>query len=384
MSEQIAFIQACLDRTERIIDICARFGISEKTGHTLLARFRGEGLAAFAARSHAPHRQPLRMSADVEARILALRRRHPDYGPEKLRDRLRHLEPNTRWPATSSIGALLLRAGLVHHRRRSRRATSRALTGERTAATAPNVVWTADFKGEFRLGDGVYCYPLTVLDLHSHYLLGCTALASTAVVPTRAAFTQLFRTYGLPEVIRTDNGIPFAQPNAMGRLGSLAYWWVRLGIRPEHIRPARPAENGAHERFHKTLKAVTTRPRAASLAAQHRRFLHFQREYNTERPHASLAQHVPPAQYYTPSLRAMPHHLPPVWYPETAVVRRVSDGGFIKWHQYRIFLSNNLTGETVALVEQADDLITISYSHLALGDFDPLLHRFTPRVRWLE
>jgi putative transposase len=279
---------------------------------------------------------------------------------------------------------LLLRAGLVRRRRRSRGAPSRALLGERTAATAPNVVWTADFKGEFRLGDGAYCYPLTVLDLHSHYLLGCAALASTAVVPTRAVFAHLFRTYGLPEVIRTDNGIPFAQPNALGRLGSLAYWWVRLGIRPEHIRPARPAENGAHERFHKTLKAATTRPRAPSLAAQQRRFTHFEREYNTERPHASLAQHVPPAQYYTASLRVMPRQLPPLWYPASAAVRRVSEGGIIKWQQHKIFLSANLTGEMVALLDQAADLLTISYGHLALGEFDPLLHRFTPRVRWVE
>jgi putative transposase len=383
MSERLAFIQACLNRTERIVDICERFGISEKTGQKVLARFRRDGPAALAERSHAPHRQPHRMNAETEARLLALRRQHPDYGAVKLRDRLTQLEPTTRWPAASSIGALLARAGLIRRRRRSRGHGARALAGERTRAHAPNVVWTADFKGEFRLGDGHYCYPLTVLDLQSHYLLGCTALASTAVAATRATFGRLFHTYGLPEVIRTDNGVPFAQPNALGRLGTLAFWWVRLGIRPEHIRPARPAENGAHERFHRTLKAAATRPASGSLTAQQRRFTHFQHEYNTERPHASLAAHVPPATHYTPSPRAMPRQLPPLWYPEATVVRRVSDGGTIKWHQRKIFLTTALAGEPVALLDTAADRVTICYSQLALGDFDPLLGRFTPRVRWL-
>lgn len=383
MSEQLAFVQASLDRTERIVDICARFGISEKTGHKLLARFRRDGLAAFTPRSHAPHRQPLRMSAEVEARILALRRQHPDYGPEKLRDRLRQLAPATRWPAASSIGALLHRAGLVRARRRGRGPAARALASGRTVASAPNVVWTADFKGEFRLGDRRDCYPLTVLDLYSHFLLGCTALPSTAVASTREVFGRLFRTYGLPEVIRTDNGIPFAQPNALGRLGALAFWWVRLGIRPEHIRPATPAENGAHERFHKTLKAAATRPSSASLAAQQRRFTRFQHEYNTERPHASLAAHQPPAQAYAASPRPMPRHLPPLWHPDAALVRRVSASGCIKWQQHTVFLTTNLAGQTVALLEQTAELLTIRYGPLALGEFDPVLHRFIPRVRWL-
>src|SRR4029079_430549 len=178
-----------------------------------------------------------------------------------------------------------------------------------TAATAPNVVWTADFKGQFRLGTGTYCYPLTLLDLHSHYLLRCHALPSTAVHTARARFVRAFTEYGLPEVLRTDNGVPFAQPNALGRLGALALWWIRLGIRPEHITPATPSENGAHERFHKTLKAHVTHPVARTMAAQQRGFDTFQAEYNFDRPHASLPNHQPPAQCYAPSPRPYPRRL---------------------------------------------------------------------------
>jgi transposase InsO family protein len=381
MSERLEFIQACLDRTERIVDICDRFGISEKTGHKLLERFRAEGPAALADRSHAPHRQPLRMSTEVEARIIALRRRYPGYGAEKLRDWLVQHEPGPRWPAASSIGAVLQRAHLIRRRRR-RDAGAHALLAGRTRATAPNVVWTADFKGEFRLGTGAYCYPLTVLDLHSHYLLGCRALASTRVAPARHQFLQLFREYGLPDVLRTDNGVPFAHPNALGRLGALAFWWVRLGIRPEHITPARPAENGAHERFHKTLKAAATHPASSSLAAQQRRFDRFQHEYNRERPHASLPQHCPPAQVYTPAPRPYPVRLPPLIYAATSEVRLVSTSGFIKWKDHRVFLTTTLSGEYVAFTPTTSNLFTVRYGALALGEFDPTTIRFTARVRW--
>ena len=229
----------------------------------------------------------------------------------------------------------------------------------------------------------MWCYPLTVLDLCSHYLLGCAALASTSVPPAHRAVDQLFQEYGLPDVFRTDNGVPFAQPNALGRLGALAFWWVRLGIRPEHIRPARPAENGAHERFHKTLKAATTEPRAPSLRAQQQRFDAFQREYNEERPHASLPDHAAPARVYTPSPRPYPERLPTVQYPEGSEVRKVMGQGAIRWRQVDIFLSSNLVGEYVLLTETPTELITVSYAMLALGELDPATKRFTPRVRWI-
>jgi putative transposase len=339
-------------------------------------------LDGVAERSHAPHTLAQRVAPAIAARIIALRKQYPSYGAQKLRDWLVQHDATTRWPAPSTIGALLVREGLVAARRR-RGPRPAALATGRTAATAPNVVWTADFKGEFRLTNGLWCYPLTVLDLASHYLLRCHALAGTSIAPTQRVFTQLFRTYGLPEVLRTDNGVPFAQPNAVGRLGALAFWWVRLGIRPEHTRPGRPAENGAHERFHKTLKAATTQPRAPSLRAQQERFDAFQQDYNAERPHASLPAHVPPARVYTPSPRPYPEQLPPVQYPEGSELRKVMFQGSIRWRNADVYLSRNLVGEHVLLTETATDLITVSYGPLALGELDPATKRLTPRVRWV-
>lgn len=386
MSERLAFIKACLNRRERIAEICDRFGISEKTGYKFLQRFRAEGMEGLRTRSHARLTQAHRMPPEVAARILALRRKHPLYGAEKLRDWLMQREPECHWPAASSIGDLLQREHLIRPKRRRHRSVAyAALVGPRTPATAPNRVWTADFKGEFLLRGGQcgYCYPLTVLDLHSHYLLGCTALATTAVLPTRQRFVRLFREYGVPEVLRTDNGVPFAQPNALGRLGSLAFEWVRLGIRLEHTTPATPSENGAHERFHKTLKAAATRPASPTLRAQQARFDRFQIEYNSERPHASLPNHCPPGQVYTASTRPYPTRLPAICYPEATAVRLVSSSGFIKWQKETLFLSSNLAGQYVGLTESEADLVTITYANLVLGEYDPFTHRFTPRVRWL-
>ena len=383
MSERLAFIQACLDRRERITTICDRFGISEKTGHKWLARFRAAGPAGLEARSHAPHAPAHQITEAVRAVIVDARKAHPLYGAAKLRDWLTQRHPEQSWPAASSIGALLVREGLIRRRRRRRASSHGRLTGPLSAAWAPNDVWTADFKGHFRLGGGPYCYPLTVLDLHAHFLLGCTALASTAVAGTRAQFVRLFREYGLPEAIRNDNGVPFAQPNALGRLGALALWWVRLGIRPEHTTPATPAENGAHERFHRTLAAATARPPAASREGQQRRFDAFRRDYNTERPHAALPAHVPPARIYVPSGRPYPTRLPALCYPASADVRRVSTTGAIRWRTHSIFLSSNLAGDTVSLTPTDTELVTVAYAALKLGDLDPYTERFRPDVRWL-
>ncbi len=382
MSERLQFIQACLDRRVHLVDVCAQFGISEKTGHKWLARFRAAGLAGLAERSHAPHHLTGAMAPEVAEQVLALKRRFPQSGPRKLRDWLDQHRPEVPWPAASTIGALLSRHGLVRPHRRRHGPRHAQLDG-RTSAAAPNEVWTADFKGEFRLhGSRTYCYPLTVLDLHSHLLLRCAALSTTAIAPTRHVFERLFREYGLPGVLRTDNGIPFAQPNALGRLGELGFWWARLGIRPEHTTPARPAENGAHERFHKTLKAHTLQPPAASFAAQQQRFDRFRVEYNTERPHESVPAHRPPASVYQPSPRPYPTRLPPLDYPDATATRRVDCAGAFKWHNQRVFLSANLAGAELGLYEDAPDLLTIRYAALVLGTFDLTDHHFIAHVRW--
>ena len=383
MSERLLFVQACLDRRHQIVAICDRFGISEKTGHKWLRRFREAGYAGLGDQSHAPRHRADLVAPEVVARILALRRQHPLYGAEKLRDWLIQNEPDTRWPAASTIGLMLQRAGLVRRRRRSRTA-SQPVARSRTVAAAPNAVWTADFKGQFRLGLGPYCYPLTVLDLHSHYLLGCTALATVAIAPTRQRFLRLFREYGLPDVVRTDNGVPFAQPNAAGRLGALSYWFVRLGIRPEFIRPARPAENGAHERFHRTLKDHTARPPAISLTAQQKRFDRFRDEYNAERPHEHTVERRPPATMYTPSSRPYPEKLPALIYPGNSGARLVDGSGNLKWRNIRIFASTNLVGELIGITETSLDQIELRFGQLLLGSYDLHTQRFIPRFEWEE
>lgn len=384
MSERLAFVQACLDRTEPIVEICDRFGISEKTGHKLLRRFKEEGFDGLADRSRARLTHPYRITPEVAGRIIALRRKYPLYGPQTIRDLLMQREPEIHWPAASSIGELLKRANLLHaKRRRSRSAEHAALETGRTRGLEPNAVWTADFKGQFRLrrGAGSYCYPLTVMDLHTRYLLSCTALDTTAVLPAQKVFTHLFREHGLPSVLRTDNGIPFCQPNALGRLGRLGFWWVRLGIRPEHTKPATPSENGAHERFHRTLKDATTRPSSQSLEAQQRRFDGFKREYNEQRPHRSLPDRRPPAQFYTSSPRPYPKKLPVTSYPEDWDVRLVTNG-YIKWRKRDFFISSNIAGEYVGLAEVPGDLFALRYGLLELGHIDPNTNRFTPRLRW--
>ena len=232
MSQRQDFVRLAYQGRHPITELCIAFGISEKTGHKWLARFAAEGAAGLTDRSHAPHTRPHQLSAALTAEILALRTAHGTWGPRKLRARLVATRPDLPWPATSTIGALLHRQGLVRPHRRPGGGPARwaPLDHPLTRATAPNDVWTADFKGEFRVGAGPYCFPLTVVDAQSRFLLGCTALGSTASAPAHVVFTRLFRTYGVPRVIRSDNGVPFASPLALSRLSALAVWWIRLGF----------------------------------------------------------------------------------------------------------------------------------------------------------
>jgi len=232
----------------------------------------------------------------------------------------------------------------------------------------PNAVWTADFKGEFKTRDGEYCYPLTVADGYSRYLLACQGLRTTAVKPSKAVFKRLFEEYGLPRIIRTDNGVPFAT-TAVARLSNLSAWWIRLGILPELIEPGRPAQNGRHERMHKTLKAEATRPPAGNLAAQQVRFNRFRREFNEERPHESLGQETP-ASFYSPSPRTLPRNLPPIEYPGHFEVRYVSANGGIRWQCGWVSISTTLMGEYVGLEEVDDQLWDVYFSSFRLGRLD--------------
>lgn len=377
------FVRLALTGRYTFNSLCVAFGISEKTGYKWLGRYQSEGEAGLANRSHVPHAPPHQISAAVRQRIIHLREKHPTWGPKKLRARLETTSPDISWPAASTIGDVLKRAGLVDKSRRRRKKENfpSALDLGLTVARAPNDVWTTDFKGEFRLRTGLYCFPLTVMDAESRFLLGCTGFSSTASLPVQAAFKRLFQRYGLPQVIRSDNGIPFASPVALGRLSELAVWWIRLGIRPERIKLAQPQQNAQHERMHRTLKAEATRPASATMREQQKRFDYFRREYNNERPHESLAQR-PPVSCYDASSRAFPSRLPALEYPPHIEVRRPHSNGMMTWKGRSFWLSKCLGDEDLGLEETATDIWTLSFGPLLLGNLYLASNTFIPDLRW--
>lgn len=383
MSQRLEFIEAVLHRPpgQSIREVCRAVGISERVGHKWLKRFGAGGPAALADRSHAPHHPAHQVPGAVRDQLCALREEHPTWGARKLRDVLAREQPGVPWPAPSTITTLLDRAGLLTRRRRSLRERSAWAAGTLTVPTAPNDVWAADFKGEFRLQDGSWCYPLTLSDLHSRYVLAVRALATTAGEPATAAMRACFAEFGLPRVIRTDNGVPFGAPLALGGLSPLAVWWIRLGIRPERIQKGVPQQNGTHERMHRTLKAEATHPASAGLAAQQQRFDRWRRTFNDRRPHEALAN-TPPADHYTASPRALPRRLPLLEYANTAELRRVSTDGIVTWRHERIFLSTVLAGEYVGVAETANDEWTIRFGPLVLGVYSAALFAFTEHVSW--
>lgn len=347
--------------------LCARYDVSRKTGYKWLHRYAVEGARGLHARSHAPHTCPHAIDGAVAALLLQARRQHPTWGPAKL---LHYLAPRhpaiERWPAVSTVADLLARHGLVPKRRRRRPVVHPGAVPLHT--TAPNDLWTADFKGQFRTRDGVYCYPLTIADQHTRYLLTVHALPNTRGVGARAGFERAFRAHGLPRAIRTDNGVPFANTGLHG-LTQLNVWWLRLGIQHQRIRPASPQENGAHERMHRTLKAETTRPPARNLLAQQRAFRVFQQQYNSERPHAALAG-ATPASRYAPSLRPYPAQLPALEYPGHYTVKRVTNAGTIRFKTRLLFLANALKQHHVGLEESDDGVWSLYLGAVLLGRID--------------
>ena len=299
MEERLRFIARLLEG-ESMSDVCRAFGIARKTGYKLLARYREEGVAALADRSRRPVRYANQLPPQIEALVVRAKRDKPHWGARKIRELLvRRLPGDLRVPATSTIHAVLDRHGLVARPGRSRR---RAQGTPLSEGRHPNDLWCTDFKGEFRLGNHRYCYPLTVTDHASRYLLLCEALDSTAEDPAIAAFHRLFAERGLPGAIRSDNGVPFASPNALFNLSKLAVWWLRLGIAIERIKPGHPQQNGRHERMHLTLKRETTRPPGMNSLQQQARFDDFVAEFNNERPHQALDMR-PPAELYTASAK---------------------------------------------------------------------------------
>ncbi len=343
--------------------LCRRHGISRKTGYKWLELYALEGPEGLLDRSHRPDSCPHATPAYVLEAAFALRRRRPTWGAAKILGRLDELHPDWPLPAPQTLHRHLVRKRLVKKRRKSRRQPH---PGRPTAPfDAPNSIWSADFKGQFKTLDGIYCYPLTVQDGFSRYLLGCQGLSGTTYAGSRRVFTRLFREFGVPERIRTDNGTPFASM-ALGRLSRLSVWWIKLGILPDLIEPASPQQNGRHERMHRDLKAETTIPPAANRSAQQRRFNTWRVDFNEIRPHEAHGQ-KPPASVYEPSNRPLPSKLHTPEYPAHFEIRKVSTNGGVRWHSIWVNVSHLLAGEYIGLEEVADDVWAVHFGPVALG-----------------
>jgi putative transposase len=365
VNERIRFVFEVQKGMASKAEICRRFGISRVTGDKWLARFAESGLRGMEDRSRAPHRHPNEVPEELAELIVALRRRHKGWGPKKLLVLLQRKYPQMDWPACSTIGEILRRAGLTVPRKRRRRTPP--YTQPFGACDRPNAVWCADFKGWFRTGDGARCDPLTISDAHSRYLLRAQAMTETKDGPVHSLLEATFRQYGLPWAIRTDNGPPFAS-RGIGGLSRLSVWWIKLGIVPERIEPGHPEQNGRHERMHLTLKTATACPPARDVRRQQGRFDRFLREFNEERPHEALGQKCP-ASVYVPSPRAYPDRVE-VGYPETFAVRRVKGNGVFNWRGQVVFLGEALAREPVGLAEVSEGCWGVYFCRQALGIVD--------------
>lgn len=366
MCERAAFVKAFNDGEESMAALCRRFGISRKTGYKWLERFAAEGDAGLLVRSRAPLTHPNATSDEVEDAIVRLRAQKK-HGPKKLVVALGKEFPEESIPALSTIGDILKRNGLVEPRKLRRHCSPS--TEPLAHADAPNRVWCADFKGWFCTGDGRRVDPLTATDGHTRYLFCCQGMCGkTDTLHVQAIFETVFRTFGLPERIRTDNGAPFASTGLAG-LSRLSAWWIRLGITPERIQPGEPSQNGRHERFHRTLKEATLQPPARTPRLQQRVFDAFRVEYNEERPHEALGQ-VPPATLYTPSLRPYPARLAPIEYGDDMEVRRVRGGGQMQWRGKDISVTNALAGHPIGLLPVGEGRWDVYFCAVRIGVFD--------------
>jgi transposase InsO family protein len=363
MDLRTQFIADYLRGVFTISELSREYQISRKTAYKWIARYDAAGAIALVDQSRRPHHFPRATATELVEALLTKRRRHPHWGAKKLLKLLSRERPDLNWPARSTACDILARHKLVRTARRRRPVGHPGKPT--TVITAPNQLWAADFKGQFKTRDGYYCYPLTATDGFSRYLLGCQALGSTSYREAQPVFRRLFQEFGLPERIRTDNGGPFASVS-LARLSTLSAWFIRLGIERELIEPGKPYQNGCHERMHRTLKAETTRPAASNRATQQRRFNSFRQEFNEVRPHEALQQDTP-AQHYQPSPRPYPQRLPPLEYPGHFEVRRVGHNGCIRWRSQRVFVSLVCAHENIALEEIDTGLWSVYFGSLKLG-----------------
>lgn len=363
MDQKIKFVAAVNTHQSSFAEVCREFGISRKSGYALMRRYEQEGPKGLLARSRAPHSHPNAMDEALAEQLLQIKQRFPRLGPGKVLDRMcMQGHDRDQLPARSSVGDLFKRHGLV--RRRKPRAATAPRSAPLSHAEAPNALWSVDFKGQFRLGNGRWCYPLTVSDNASRYLLVCRGMEHPTERGVWPHLELAFREFGLPRAMRSDNGSPFASSGLAG-LTKLSVWWLKLGIRLERIVPGHPEQNARHERMHRTLREDIERPRH-DLAAQQRRLNWFQHYYNEQRPHDAL-HGVPPAHCYSSSPRPYPRRLRTPEYPLGFTVRQVRSNGQIKWQGHAVFVAQALIGEPIALRQVTDEDWQVWFCHLNLG-----------------
>ena len=365
VDERLRFVARLLEG-EKMAELCREFDISRKTGYKIFSRYKDCGLHGLTDRSRRPYRQARQLPLPIEQRIVQLRREHPTWGAPKIREKLRRLNLGVCLPAISTVHAVLDRHGLVQRGVRRSRPPLQGTALSRPCL--PNDLWCADYKGEFMLADRRYCYPLTVTDFASRYLIGCEALSCTKQIYAFSVFERLFQEFGLPRAIRSDNGVPFASAHALFGLSKLAVWWLRLGIAIERIEPGHPQQNGRHERMHRTLKQETTRPAAKNFLQQQAKFDRFVQCFNHERPHQALQMQYP-AELYSPSLRPY-RSLDLLEYPFHDRIVTVTRCGRICWGKRKINLSQVFAGQSVGVKQVEDHIWLVSFMHYDLGFFD--------------
>ena len=381
MDERMRFVSRLLDG-EAMAELCREFGISRKTGYKIKDRYRESGIHGLTDRCRRPVRYANQLPLQIEKFILRIKQEKPSWGAPKIRERLARLYPDIATPAKSTIHAILDRKGLVTRRKRTR---PRAQGTGLSYGKAPNDLWCADYKGEFMLGNRQYCYPLTITDFRSRYLLACEGLETTKEVFAFDVFERVFKDFGLPRAIRTDNGVPFASAWALFGLSKLSVWWLRLGIGIERIKPGHPEQNGRHERMHLTLKKEATKPAAQNILQQQVKFDDFIDEYNNERPHQALAMKYP-AEIYTTSSRPY-KGLPNLEYPFHDREVTVTSCGRICIKKVKVHLSQVFAGQNVGIKEVSNQIWLVSFMEYDLGYFDedsskfePLENPFGPKV----
>jgi putative transposase len=372
MDAKLKFIARLLDG-EKMASLCREFQISRKTGYKIWSRYQGSGLEALSDRSRRPYKQANRLPMQVENLIVHLKQEKPSWGAPKIRERLIRQYPDVVPPAKSTVHAVLDRHGLVTKKKRRRyRAEGTALLH----VTEPNDLWCADYKGEFMMGNKTYCYPLTITDFSSRFLLTCEALETTKEQYAFTVFENTFKEYGLPKTIRTDNGVPFASAHAMFGLSKLSVWWLRLGIDIERIKPGHPEQNGRHERMHLTLKKEATKPAGQNLLQQQEKFEFFKQEFNHERPHQALEMKCP-GEHYKPSVKLYTG-LPEVEYPLHDKTITVTECGRICVDSRKINFSRVFAGQSVGIRQVEDKIWLVSFMDYDLGYFDEETNRVEP------